>query len=534
VIVGADISAALAGLRSVSNAVAGFAQKVGSTALGVFGGNLLTNAFGAAKDAIGGAITDSLKLNAAYETTQIGLNTLLGTAGTGFQLDLRAFARDTPFAFEQLAGLSRQLLGTGFAAKSIIPLLTDVGNVSSAMGAGSEGVDRITRALQQMKGIGKVQRGELNQLSEVGINGLDILAKFTGKSVADINDALDKGAIGADTFIVAFQQFARQGKFVGAMDAQAKSAGGIWENLMETLADAKAAVLFPLFEALKELGANVLAFTRTATFTEWINAARDAVAGFLQPFGTMLVMAGNIAGAHGLGLLQAALIATELVLGQTFGPQTAGLFHGFIEGIKRGGQWLIDNGPKFFDWLGTTLPGAVETGATKLGDFIGWLTTNLPQGLDTVITKFNEWKAWLDTEVGPMMGRMVAEVLGALKTIELALDESLLRFASLPLIGAALLPGVAAALGPQIAQLKTDLGLNPGAPFPAGRTAWAGVDPIAGGPLVASAFPPAPVTVTFTGPINASDMSEVERLAAMVAGARDQAPNNLVDLPGAA
>jgi hypothetical protein len=40
--------------------------------------------------------------------------------------------------------------------------------------------------------------------------------------------------------------------------------------------------------------------------------------------------------------------------------------------------------------------------------------------------------------------------------------------------------------------------------------------------------------VTFTGPINASDMSEVERLAAMVAGARDQAPNNLVDLPGAA
>ncbi len=475
VVVGADIGKALSGLNQVNRAVSGvggFFGHAASTALGfgaaMAGLNVLGDVGGTIRDTIGGAVG----LNAAFETTAIGLKTLLGPAAERFQAQLVAFARDTPFAYDQLATLSRQLLGTGFAADSIIPLLADVGNVSSAMGAGSEGVTRITRALQQMKGIGVVQRGELNQLSEVGINGIQLLAASMGKSVPQINKMLDSGKIGADVFIAAFSQFAKQPKFLSAMAEQAKSFAGIWENVQETLGLAKADIFAPVFEQLKQLGTDILAFTRTATFAQWVARLQGWVGQVTTIFGAFRAQWGALMSAHGLGVLQAGLIALELLIGRTFGPQAAGLFHSFVDLLRQVpafvtgtvipalGQlwtWLSTNGPAAWATLSAAVqgvlaflgPGFVTTLATLQAEWIKMQPALIAAAASfgTLLTNLQPTFDFIANNIGPILAGFGAAmavafspaVFGIALTLIGAIAAALLTLASpIVLIGAAI------------------------------------------------------------------------------------------------
>lgn len=473
--VGGDVGGALSGLSAVNKSVsrtAGFFGSAASTAVGFGAAMAGIGAVGAAGGALSGAVTDSLALNAAFETTQIGLETLLGAAaGAQFQLDLKQFAKDTPFAYEQLATLSRQLIGTGFAAQSIIPLLGDVGNVASAMGAGKDGVDRITRALQQMKGVGKVQRGELNQLSEVGINGLDILATYTGKSVKKINKELDGGKIGADTFIAAFTQFARQSKFADAMAKQAKSGAGIWDNLMETFGLAKADVFEPLFQGLKQIGGAVLEFTRGDVFAGWVAAARGHVAGLVGEFLTVFTTARNIAGAHGVGAIDAAIIAVRGRIAEVFGEKTATVFDGVVEGIK-------------------ALPGTLG----KIKDFF--------------VTEFP--KAIAD----------IKALAKSLETTFTTIFATIQKDFAVFVISLASVPGLGAAFGPAAEHFKQQLGIGQGL---SGRMALPGAPGVNPGALPAN-LPVATladrggpsidrsVHMTFNGPVGQSELNQIDAL----------------------
>src|SRR5688500_3477120 len=174
VLVGADISGALAGFQQMNRTISGagslFTQAAG-TALGftaaALGISAVTNVAQSANAAIFG-------MNATLEQQAISFRTLLGSGdkANAMLADLQKVANTTDFSFPQVAQGAQRLLGAGVAAEKIIPLLTDIGGTAAAFGAGGEGVDRITRALQQMAGIGVVQLGEINQLSELGINGL--------------------------------------------------------------------------------------------------------------------------------------------------------------------------------------------------------------------------------------------------------------------------------------------------------------------------------------------------------------------------
>ncbi len=88
----------------------------------------------------------------------------------------------------------------GFEAKQVKPLLTDVGNTASALGQGTEGIDRITYALGQMKAATRVQLGELNQLTEMGIPAYEILAQAVGKPVPVARQLASEGKIASDVF----------------------------------------------------------------------------------------------------------------------------------------------------------------------------------------------------------------------------------------------------------------------------------------------------------------------------------------------
>src|SRR6266571_1497474 len=78
------------------------------------------------------------------EQSRVAFAGLLGSgqAADAMLRQLWNFAATTPFEFPELVQSTQQLLGMGFAARDVIPVLTAVGDAAAGVGRGKEGVDR--------------------------------------------------------------------------------------------------------------------------------------------------------------------------------------------------------------------------------------------------------------------------------------------------------------------------------------------------------------------------------------------------------
>ena len=177
---------------------------------------------------------------ADYQQTQIAFQALLGSAERAerFLTQMRNFAEVTPFDFAGVSEGARRLLAVGFAARDVIPALTDIGNVAANLGAGTEEINGVIRALGQMKGKGKASAEELNQISEQlpGFSAVNAIAESLGITVAETFDMMKKGALPADVAIQAILQGMRDMPgAAGAMERQSRTLNGRLSTLKDTL-----------------------------------------------------------------------------------------------------------------------------------------------------------------------------------------------------------------------------------------------------------------------------------------------------------
>lgn len=178
------------------------------------------------------------------EQVDIAFNTMLGPERAKKMIaDLVEFAKTTPFEMAGLNKATQQMLAYGFAADDVIPMLTDVGNATAALGAGQQGIDAITRALGQMHGKGAAASQEMMQLTEVGIPAWDYLAKALHTDVAGAMEMVTKKAVSADVAIAAIRA-GMQGDFGGLMIKQSRTLTGVLSNL----ADAATATIMKMYQ----------------------------------------------------------------------------------------------------------------------------------------------------------------------------------------------------------------------------------------------------------------------------------------------
>lgn len=178
------------------------------------------------------------------EQVDIAFNTMLGPERAKKMIaDLVEFAKTTPFEMAGLNKATQQMLAYGFAANDVIPMLTDIGNATAALGAGQQGIDAITRALGQMHGKGVAASQEMMQLTEVGIPAWDYLAKALHTDVAGAMDMVTKKAVSADVAIAAIRA-GMQGDFGGLMIKQSRTLTGVLSNL----ADAATATIMKVYQ----------------------------------------------------------------------------------------------------------------------------------------------------------------------------------------------------------------------------------------------------------------------------------------------
>jgi len=220
------------GVKSLGNSTRA-AQTQSGDLLKTLGGYISVTAITAGVVGLGKEI---VRLGMNMEQTRIAFTTLTGSSAEAQRHleELRAFAAKTPFQFTDLTEASKRLMAYGFTASEIIPILRDVGDATAALGTGSFGIDRITRALGQMQTRGKIASQEMLQLTEAGIPAWRLLAESMGVTTAEVQKMVEKGLIPAEQGIQAILAGMRE-DFGGLMAQQAQTAGGALSNLVDAL-----------------------------------------------------------------------------------------------------------------------------------------------------------------------------------------------------------------------------------------------------------------------------------------------------------
>jgi tape measure domain-containing protein len=206
----------------------------------------------AAVGATAAGATLGVKTAASLEMAQVAFTTLLhsGERAKTFLSDLSSFAAATPFTLPGLVDASRQLLGVGANAKTIIPTLTAWGDTSGALGLTQDQFSRTMIALTQSMANGKIQAGDMLQITQAGIPIWAILARSLGKPVAEVRKLSENGKLlTADVLPKLEKQMEKD--YGGSMAKQAGTLNGIWSTFTDTLNIGLATAIQPLIPMLK-------------------------------------------------------------------------------------------------------------------------------------------------------------------------------------------------------------------------------------------------------------------------------------------
>lgn len=197
---------------------------------------------------VGTALTEKLTAGAATaasrETIAASYATLLGGEGNANALleQIQDFANATPYTYDELTSVGRILAAYGYGQDQIMGVLTAAGEASSAMGAGSAGMSTIATALGRMNA-GKLDAETMETLTNIGVNGYQLIADRINRNGGDVDQAWVRQAISGGWFADGVgdygttQEFAQAlieemaAVFGGSLEKQA----GTTEGLQSTL-----------------------------------------------------------------------------------------------------------------------------------------------------------------------------------------------------------------------------------------------------------------------------------------------------------
>lgn len=279
VVVGAKID----GLRKeIDSAQKILKQKFGSKGLGISESSL--EVLGGLGVTIAGIGAASVKAAADMEQTRKAFTTLLkdATLAKNFLAELETFAANTPFELPGLLQASKKMLGFGFTANQVIPILTAVGDSAAALGMGQDGIDRLTIAIGQMHNKGKVSAEEMLQLAEAGIPAWQMLADAMGTSIPQVMKMAEKGTIDSATGIQAIIS-GMNSKFGGMMQEQSSTINGMLSNIKDSIGQTMVVVGDDITEgldlkpALKEAQDDLSDFAAKVKSNGIAEAIRDTV-----------------------------------------------------------------------------------------------------------------------------------------------------------------------------------------------------------------------------------------------------------------
>ena len=171
------------------------------------------------------------------QSLQTSFETLVGNKPQAEELfnSIREFAVKTPMQMKGLASAAQTMMSFNIPVEQIMENLKALGDVS--MGD-EQKFQSLSLAFSQMSATGKLMGQDLLQMINAGFNPLATISEKTGKSIGQLKEEMEKGAISADMVRQAFIDATSEGgKFYGMLEAQSKTLRGAYSNLQGAIDD---------------------------------------------------------------------------------------------------------------------------------------------------------------------------------------------------------------------------------------------------------------------------------------------------------
>lgn len=238
----AQLRATTTALKAANNGMDEFANGAKTSGKSLSGAmtkaNLLSgviqNLASAALSAAKGFIQSGIDYNAQIESYTVGFTNMLGSAEAAQQAidQIQQDAARTPFSVEALTQANQLLIGAGenatYAEKTIMAL----GNAVSATGGSNAELSRMAANLQQIANVGKASAVDIKQFAYAGINIYGLLADYTGKTTAEVQNM----TISYDLLTQALQAASEEGgRYYGSMDTQSQTMNGRVSTLQDNV-----------------------------------------------------------------------------------------------------------------------------------------------------------------------------------------------------------------------------------------------------------------------------------------------------------
>lgn len=239
----AQLRATTNALKSANNGMEGFASSTDkasgkSMASAIAKGTVMAGIFSklgsAALSAAEGFISSGIEYNAQIEKYTTGLTNMLGSAEAAQQAmeNIQQDAARTPFNVDSLVSANQYLISAGENASYARKTIMALGDAVSATGGGSDELNRMAQNLQQIANTGKASAVDIKQFAMAGINVYGILADYTGKSTAEVQNM----TISYDLLTQALQAASEEGgRYYGSMDTQSQTMNGRVSTLQDNV-----------------------------------------------------------------------------------------------------------------------------------------------------------------------------------------------------------------------------------------------------------------------------------------------------------
>lgn len=145
-----------------------------------------------------------ISIRSEMESLQTSFKTLAGEQIGGELFEqIKEYELRTPMIMQDLASGAQTMLAFNIPAQDVMLHLKAIGDIS--MGD-SEKFKSLTLAFSQMSATGKLMGQDLLQMINAGFNPLQVISEQTGKSIGQLKEEMEKGAISTKMVQDAFTQ----------------------------------------------------------------------------------------------------------------------------------------------------------------------------------------------------------------------------------------------------------------------------------------------------------------------------------------
>ena len=279
-----------------------------------------------------------IEYNAQIETYTSALTTALGSeaAAAAAIEQIKVDAAKTPYSVDGLVKANSYLISAGESAQSARATIMALSDAVSATGGGNAELQRMAQNLQQVKNVGKATSMDIRQFAMAGIDIYGLLADYTGKTTAEVQD-LD---ISYDLLSAALRNAAAEGgRFYEANARQSATMNG----QISTLSDNVNAKLGEAFASVSAtLSGQVLPAVNEFVDSFDVSKAVNAVKNLATAIGLIgaAVAAQKVSGIVGgwVAAFQTAQLQVSLYAMQA---GAAGLAQGALNGELTIGEVLV-------------------------------------------------------------------------------------------------------------------------------------------------------------------------------------------------